>query len=204
MKIGIIGAGNIGSSLAQVWSAKGHEVVIGVRDPNSPKAQQALANLGSGGRAVSLPEAAAFGEVLAIALPWNAVRESLAAMGDLRGKIIIDATNRFNAEPGDAPSAAEDIARLATGAHVVKAFNTMGWESLHNPIFNGVPVTAFICGDDATAKSTVMNLAQEMGINAVDAGPLSNARAVEALAQLWVYMMRSGAGRDMAFTLIRR
>jgi 8-hydroxy-5-deazaflavin:NADPH oxidoreductase len=204
MKIGIIGAGNIGGSLAQVWSAKGHEVVLGVRDPNSPKTQQALASLGSVGRAVSLGEAAAFGEVLAIALPWNAVRESLAAMGNLSGKIIIDATNRFNAEPGDAPSAAEDIARLAPGAYVIKAFNTMGWEALRDPIFSGVPVTAFICGDDAVAKATVMNLAGEIGINAMDAGPLSNARAVEGLAQLWVHMMRSGAGRDMAFTMIRR
>jgi hypothetical protein len=204
MKIAIIGAGNIGGTLGKVWAAKGHEVVFGARDPNSAKTQNALAEIGGSARALSLAEAAAFGEVIAIAVPANALKETIAALGDVSGKIIVDATNRIMSSPEDGPSAAEDIAQWAAGAQVVKAFNTMGWESLVNPIFSGQPVTTFVCGDQAEAKATVMKLAEAMGIQAVDAGPLANARGAEAVARLWVSMMRSGMGRDFAFTMIRR
>ncbi len=203
MNIGIIGAGNIGGSLGKVWGAKGHTIRLGARDPGSAKTQQALESI-PGAVAVSPAEAASASEVIVLAVPWNAVRESLAQMGDLRGKVIIDATNRFGAEPGDAPSAAEDVARAAPGAFVVKAFNTMGWETLLNPVFNGHPATAFVCGDSAQAKATVSQLAAEIGLSPVDAGPLSNAAAVEGLARLWVSMMRAGGSRDIAFVLMRR
>jgi 8-hydroxy-5-deazaflavin:NADPH oxidoreductase len=205
LKIGIIGAGNIGGSLGKVWSAKGHEIVFGVRDINSPKTQAALAEIGGIVRAVSIPEAAAWGEVIVLAVPWAAVRETVVAMGDVKGKIIIDATNRISpVSPEDEPSAAQAIAKWSPGARVVKAFNTMGWESLLNPVFSGHPVTTFVCGDDGRAKETVMKLAEEIGIQAVDAGTLANAGAVEAVARLWVSMMRSGMGRDFAFTMIHR
>jgi len=201
MKIGIIGAGNIGGSLGKVWGVKGHEIVYGVRDAGSPKTQKALA---SGAKAVSIAEAAAFGEMIVLAVPGDALKETVAALGDVSGKIIVDTTNRFSAEPNAAPSAAEDIARFAPGARVVKAFNTMGWETLIDPIFSGQAVTAFVCGDDSDAKKVVMNLAQDIGLGAVDAGPLSNAAAVESIARLWVFMMRNGLGRDFAFTMLKR
>jgi hypothetical protein len=191
MKIGIIGAGNIGGSLGKRWTTLGHEIVFGVRDASSPKTQKSL-------------EAAAFGEIIVIALPWAAVREVLPALGDLRGKILIDATNRFSTEAGDSPSAAEDIAKLALGAHVVKCFNTMGWETLLNPVFGSERASAFLCGDDSTAKATVAALAEALGLRVVDVGPLAHARHVESIAYLWVSMMRSGMGREMAFTLLRR
>lgn len=204
MKIAIIGAGNIGGTLGKVWAAKGHEIVFGARDPNSPKTQTALADIGSSARAVSIADAAAFGDLIAIAVPANALKETILALGNVSGKIIVDATNRIMSSPEDGPSAAEDIAAWAAGAHVIKAFNTMGWETLLNPIYSGQPVTAFVCGDQPQAKSAVIALAQEIGLQAVDAGPLSNARGVEAVARLWVSMMRSGMGRDFAFTMIRR
>lgn len=201
MKIGIIGAGNVGSSLGKGWAVKGHEVVFGVRDPNSPKTQKALAEI-SGAKAVSIAEAVQTSEVLVLAVPGDSVIKTAAGLGDVRGKIIIDATNQMNRPPG--LSLAEEIAGLAQGASVVKAFNTMGWESMLNPIFSGVPISAFICGDDPKAKAAVMQLASDLGMNAMDAGPLSNAPLVEGLAKLWVSMVRSGAARNMAFTMIRR
>lgn len=204
MKIGIIGAGNIGGSLGEVWAAKGHEIVFGVRDPNSDKTRRALAEIGSNSKAVSIAEAAAFGDVLVLAVPGAAVKETVAALGDVSGKIIIDATNYFKHEPGDAPSMAEEIARRAAGAQVVKAFNTMGWEALRDPLFSGLPVSAFICSDDAHAKATVMTLAAEIGVNPLDVGPLANAAIVEGFTKLWMYMMQNGAGRDIAFTVLRR
>ena len=204
MKIGIIGAGNIGGSLGKVWSTKGHQIVFGVRDPNSDKTRKALAEIGANAQALSIAEASTFGEILVLAVPWTAVKETIASLGNVRDKIIIDATNRIAIQPGDGPTGAEDIAKWAVGAHVVKAFSTMGWEAIRDPIFSGIAVTAFICGDEAAAKETVMGLARETGLRAIDAGPLANVAALDSLAKLWIYMMRNGAGRDMAFTMIKR
>lgn len=204
MNIGIIGAGNIGGGLGKVWASKGHNIVFGVRDPNSEKTRKALAEIGSSAKAVSFAEAAAFGEVLVLAVPGSVVRDTLSMLGNVSGKIIIDATNYLKHGASEAPSMAEELAKRAVGAHVVKAFNTMGWEALHDPIFSGIPVTAFICGDEPAAKGAVMKLAAEIGVNPIDVGPLSNAAAVEGMAKLWVYMMQNGAGRDLAFTLVRR
>lgn len=204
MKIGIIGAGNIGGSLGKVWSDKGHEVVFGVRDPNSDKTRKALAETGASAKAVGISEAADFGDVLVLALPWAAVKETIPLLGNVQGKILIDATNRIVSQAGDGASGAEDIAKWAEGAHVIKAFSTLGWEAIRNPIFSGVAVTTFVCGDDAAAKETVLGLARETGLKAEDAGPLANVSALDSLAKLWIYMMRNGAGRDMAFTMIRR
>lgn len=204
MKISIIGAGNIGASLAKVWSAKGHEVVFGARDANSPKTQKAMSEIGGKVRAASIPEAVASSEVVALAVPANALKDTVESLGNVSGKIIIDISNRVVASPGDGPSAAEDVATWAKGAKVVKAFNTLGFETLLNPIFSGQPATTFVCGDDAEAKATVIRLAEEIGLQAVDSGPLANAAGAEAVARLWVSMMRNGMGRDFAFTMIRR
>lgn len=202
MKIGIIGSGNIGGALGRHWTAKGHDVVFGARDPNSPKVRAALAEA-SGARVASPDEAAAFGEVVVLAIPWTAVRDTLPALGNLNGKIIIDPTNRMASGPGDAPSAAEDIQRLVLGAHVVKAFNTIAAEVLAQPHFDTGKVTTFICGDSAEARTTVIALANDVGLDAVDAGTLANAPLVESLTRLYMVLARN-YGRQIAFSLLRR
>jgi 8-hydroxy-5-deazaflavin:NADPH oxidoreductase len=205
VKIAIIGAGNIGGSLAKLWSAKGHEITFGVREVNSAKTQKALAEIGGNIRAVSIAEAAAWGEIVVLAVPWAAVRETVVAIGNVAGKIVIDTTNRFIPySPENEASGAEAIAKWSPGARLVKAFNTMGWDTLVNPNFGGQKATVFISGDDVEAKKTVMKLAEEIGLQTADAGPLANAGEVEAMARLWVWMMRNGMGRDFAFTIIRR
>jgi NADPH-dependent F420 reductase len=204
MKIGIIGAGNIGGSLGKLWAAKGHTIMFGARDPQSQKTQAALAALGASARVGSLAEAAAFGDVIVIAVPWQAVKEAITAMGDLKGKILIDATNRFTPPSSDdSPSAAADVARFAPGAKVFKAFNTLGYETILDSQFGAARASTFICGDDAEAKAIVMKLAAETGLEVVDAGPLANAAWVEALPKLWIYLART-MGRGIAFTLLRR
>jgi len=115
---------------------------------------------------------------------------------------IIDSTNRFTA--GRAASGAEEIAGLAPGARVVKAFNTIGAELLAGPRFDMQSATMFICGGDAQAKSIVASLAQKLGFEVVDAGPLSSAGMLESLARLWVSLARGGLGRNIAFKLLRR
>ena len=103
MKIGIIGAGNIGGSLGKVWSTKGHQIVFGVRDPNSDKTRKALAEIGVNAQALSIAEASTFGEILVLAVPWTAVKETIASLGNVRDKIIIDATNRIAIQRQIAP-----------------------------------------------------------------------------------------------------
>lgn len=132
------------------------------------------------------------------------MREVLPTLGDLSGKIVIDTTNRFGRSPEDGDSAAQDIAKLLPGAKVVKAFNTMGWETLINPVFSGEKATVFLAGDDSAAKNVVAGLATEIGLDTVDTGPLANAGMIEKMSELWVTMMRSGHGRDFAFRLIQR
>lgn len=205
MRIGIIGAGNIGGSLGAGWAKGGHEVMFGARDPNSDKTRKALEAAGTDVKVGTPAEAAAFGEVVVLAVPWPNVREVIPAMGDLSGKILVDTTNRFTPpSPDDGPFAAADVAKLAGGAKVVKAFNTLGWEGLVDPTFSGHRVATFVCADDADARQTVMDLATELGLDAKDCGALANAQHVEGMGKVWVYLMRNGAGRDMAFTVLER
>lgn len=205
MKIGIIGAGNVGSSLGRAWVARGHDICFGVRTPHDPPIQALLGELGERAQAGTVAEAAAFSDVVVLAVPWHAVEDAVRAAGDLNGKVLIDATNRFGPPgPDDAPSAAEALARLAPGANVVKAFNTIGAEHYQDPIFEGdAKATLFICGDDEPAKSVTNILATELRFDVVDAGPLSNAALLESLARLWVSLARGPLGRDIAFRLLR-
>lgn len=199
MKVGIIGAGNVGSALGEALLRQGHQVMFGSREPGSEKMGALLTRLGSGASAGSIAEAVAFGEAVAISTPWAGVAEAVT-QGDWSGKVVIDATNRF----GDYPrSAAEDLAALIPGAKVVKAFNTIGAEHLLDPVVHGQRASMFICGDDPAAKALVGDMVQAIGFELVDAGPLEKARLLEKLAELWVSLMRSGAGRNIAFKLLR-
>ncbi len=203
MKIGIIGAGKVGGNLGAGWSKKGHEVMYGVRDPNSDKTRKAVG--ASKDVKVGTPaEAAAFAEVVVLTVPWGAAHQTIPALGNLSGKIVIDTMNAFAPPPPQHGSVGQDVAALATGAKVVKAFNTMGEETMANPDFNGQSATAFVCGDDADAKAVVIRLAKDLGMDAYDAGPLANAVYTEGMTKLWAVLAMGGLGRHIAFKLIRR
>lgn len=213
MKIGIVGAGNVGGTLGRILVKKGHEIVFGVRDPESPKVQATLEATGSKARAASVKEAAEFGEVLILATPWNATQEAIAQAGDLTGKIIIDAINPIELTPvglaagltvGHTTSAAEEIAGWATGASVVKAFNNIGASCFENPQFGTQKATAFICGDSAEAKKIVANLAEEIGFEAIDAGDLKQARLLEPVGMLWIHLAFNGMGQNFSISLVKR
>jgi 8-hydroxy-5-deazaflavin:NADPH oxidoreductase len=203
MKIGIIGAGNIGSELAQGWSALGHEVLVGVRDTNGEKAQKVLAATAGKVKLTSVREAATFGEVVVIAVPWGSVRDALAQAGDLAGKIVIDPTNRFIPPAADdGPSLAETIARLAPGSRVVKAYSTTPSAQLLQPLLEGKPVTVFMASDDAEAKQTVSDLSKQLGLDPVDVGALSVAAHIEGM----VYVIAGAASHlswNIGFRLMR-
>lgn len=210
MKIGIVGAGNVGGTLGRLWAGQGHDVMFGVRDVQSPKVQALLQATGSKARAGSVAEAAAFGEVVFLAVPWSAAKDAVRASGDLGGRTLVDCTNPLlpglaGLSVGHTTSGAEEIARWAVGAKVMKAFNTTGVETMANPQFGAQQASMFVCGDDAGAKSAVMELGEEIGFDMIDAGPLVNARLLEPLAMLWIYLaVRQGMGRDIALKLLQR
>lgn len=209
MRIGIIGTGNVGGTLGRSWAARGHEVIFGARNPRSASVTALLDEIGPAARATGTKDAVAAAEIVVLAVPWEAAREVIGHLGELSGKILVDTTNPiapgFELALGHDTSAAEEIAAWASGARVVKAFNTLGAEHLANPTFGDEVLTMFLCGDDADARETVAELARQLGFEVVDAGPLRNARLLEPLAMLWIRLaLVEGAGRDIAFKLIRR
>jgi predicted dinucleotide-binding enzyme len=210
VNIGIIGTGEVGSALGRLWAAKGHAVMFGSRDPQSPKVRALLGAI-SAARAGSAWEAAQFGTVVVLATPFHATEAAITAAGDLSGKIVLDATNPLNADTppsgltiGLTTSAAEHIAAWASGARVVKGFNTLGARLFGDPVFDGQAASMFLCSDDAEAKSVVTGLAAELGFDVVDAGPLVNARWLEPLAMLWIKLSLAQGMRPIAFKLLRR
>ena len=208
MKIAILGAGHVGGALGKKWAAKGHEIVYASRNPESVEMQKLCGETGAGARAATAAAAVADAEVVLVATPWSATLDLLRTIPDWKGKTLIDATNPLNAaydglEFPNTTSAAEAIA-TATGARVVKAFNTVGANIMTNPAFAEGPAMLPYCGDDAAAKHTVAELIRQIGFDPVDVGPLRQARLLEPLALLWISMAFSNFGREFAFRLVRR
>src|SRR3954451_15002866 len=131
MKIGIIGAGNVGGTLGRRWAERGHDVLFGVRHPDDDKTRRLVAAVGPRAQAGTVAEAASFGEVVVLATPWPATEAAIRQAGDLTGKALIDCTSPLKPdlsglEVGFNTSGAERVAGWASGAKVVKAFNTTG------------------------------------------------------------------------------
>ena len=189
--VAMIGTGNVGAALGRRFAEHGHQVVYGSRDPSAADVRELVAVTGHGAVAVTQAEAAAQADIVILAVPWSAVEGVVRALPSLRGKIVVDPTNpRVMASDGfaDYPpiedSNAERIARLAPGAQVVKAFSTLGFETMFDPKVAGGPVTVPIVGDDRAAKERVAVLAREIGLEAIDVGPLRHARIIEGLHYL--------------------
>ena len=205
MNIAIIGSGNIGGGLARAWRKRDHQVTIGAREPGDSELAALCAQIGA--RAATIADAIAAAEVVVLALPAKAI-DDLATSASFAGKIVVDCTN--NVAPGmqlafgHTTSWAEQVAGKLAGARVCKSFNAQGAENLADPVYGGVRATNWYCGDDAAAKQTVHQLVEDVGFEAVDAGPLSAARLLEPLMLLWMASSRSVGTRDLAFKLLRR
>jgi NADPH-dependent F420 reductase len=209
MKIGIIGGtGRLGSSLGKIWAEKGHEIMIGSRDPQ--KAKKLANSLGVNIIGGTYEEAVKFGDIIILTVPWSGAKESIKEAGNFEGKIIVDSTTTTAPPLGGPlirvdPSAAEKVAKWAVGAKVIKAVHTIGVESLNRVQFGSQQASLFICGDDLDAKSKAKQLGIDIGFEVIDAGPLKNARLIEPLGMLWIELAyNQGMGTDIAFKLLRR
>lgn len=203
--VALIGTGNVGAALGRRFAAAGHDVVYGSRDPGAADVAALVRTTGHGAQALPPAQAAARARVVVLAVPWTAVEDVVRGLGDLSGKIVVDPTNpRAMAADGfaDYPfegSNAERIAAWAPGAAVVKAFNTLGAETMLDPSLARGPVTLPVVGDDRAAKDVVLALARDIGLEAVDVGPLRHARIIEGLH----YVRANASGGRINFHLPR-
>ncbi|MGZ9724043.1 NADPH-dependent F420 reductase [Rhizobium miluonense] len=190
MKIAVIGTGNMGAGLARLLAGTGSDVVIGHRDP--AKAASFAAELGSNVEAGGIAAAVKLADIVILAVPYGAVAETLKAAGNLKGKVLVDITNPVTSDfrglvVGHSTSAAEEIQVLAPEATVVKAFNTIFSQLLPVEGRRGKVLQVFVAGDDEKAKDAVSRLAKSAGFEAVDAGPLTNARFLEPIGEMNIH-----------------
>ena len=206
--VSIIGAGNVGMALARAITGKGVNVTLGVPDPG--KYRDAVARLGERAQLGTVTQAIAAGEIVILAVPYAAALQVAQSTVDWQGRILVDATNPLapglaGLALGTSTSGAEQLALLAHGARVVKAFNTTGAENMGQSAYPGGLPWMPVCGDDAEARSRVLALAAMLGFEPADLGGLSAARYLEPFAMTWIHMaFKHGFGRNFAFGLLRR
>ena len=210
MKLAILGAGSVGSTLGRVWAKQGHTVIFGVRDVNVPKVQTLLAEIGTNAEAAPLAEAAAQAEVIILTVTWDAIPEVVKTVGKLDGKILLDCTNplvgnQLDAALNTTQSGSEQVAAWFPGATVVKIFNQIGWETVANPQYGTEAATMFYAGDDAQAKQIAAQLASDLGFEPIDAGSLAVSKFLETLAVFWGRLAYGQSmGRNIAWRLLKR
>jgi len=194
-KIGIIGSGSVGQTLASGFLKFGYEVMIGSRDLS--KLAEWKLSAGEGGSVGSFEETAQFGDIIVLATKGSAALNALHLAGkeNLAGKTIIDTTNPI----ADAPpengvltfftelnhSLLERLQKELPKAHFVKAFNSIGSSQMINPDYGAEKPTMFICGDNQQSKDEVAHICNLFGFEPEDMGTAEAARAIEPLCMLW-------------------
>lgn len=200
MRVGIVGAGNMGAAFARRLSGAGHDVFITSRTPD--EAKRVAETLPENVNALEQSQLADRVDVLIAATPFAEQVNALRGTGNLSGKTIVDISNPLTSDMsglvvGHTTSAAEEIAKALDGARVVKAFNTVFSQVLGDGRTAGVQV--FYAGDDENAKRTVRTLIDSLRFEPIDAGPLRNARYLEPVGMLNIYLgYMAKMGTDIA------
>lgn len=211
-RYGVLGSGPVGQVLAKGLKAHGYQVMIGSRTP----AKLAEFGKASGIATGSFADVAKWAEGVVLAVAGRAAQQALEAAGkaNLRGKLVIDATNPISEEPpddgvihfftGPNDSLMERLQKAFPDARFVKAFSCVGNAFMVNPSFPGGKPTMFYCGNDAEAKQDVARLLEQFGFELADMGKAAGARAIEPLCQLWCIPGMLQGSWDHAFRLLRK
>lgn len=205
MNIAIIGTGNVGGALAGKWAAKGHRVLLGVRNTAQFKGMHLLEIPEISAHPIA--DAVAQSEVVVLAVPAMATVETCAALGNTEGKIIIDTMNVVMGRgPQGFANTSEAILAHTASTDVVKCFNTTGFNNMLDPIYGQQALDAFMAGDSAAAKEVARQLALDAGFAACyDIGGNDRFTLMEQFAFFWINLaMFQGQGRDIGFKLLRR
>ncbi len=209
-KIAIFGAGSVGSALGNGFAKAGHSLFFVVRGGSAESAARLKALVDeTGAQSGTATEAVAFADVVVLALPWEAAEATLASV-DLTGKIVLDAINPLQPNLAGlivppAGSAGQQVAAWAPGARVVKIFNSTGAGNMANPVYGEGAAVMLYAGDDAEAKKVARGLAEDLGFEAQEVGPLAASAWLESVAMVWITLAYArGLGRDFAFRLMKR
>jgi predicted dinucleotide-binding enzyme len=189
-RIAVIGKGNVGGALTRGLERAGYSV-------------RAIGN-----DAAAVRDAGAWGEVIILAVPYGAIEDAVRELGDgIHGKVLVDASNALTPDyqlaVGFTTSGAEELQKRVPAAKVVKAFNTVFAQHMDTGTVKGTQLSLLVAGDDAAAKASVSTLGRDLGFDAVDAGPLTNARWLESLGYLNIqlgYMLKMGP--EIGFVLV--
>jgi hypothetical protein len=194
MKIGVLGTGNVGSTIASKLVSLGHDVKMGSRSATGDKALAWVASAGPRASAGTFADAAGFGEVVFNCTNGNATLQALdagvaEAVGD---KVLVDLANRLPLPPERGTSLGEEVQRALPRARVVKALNTVNAPVMVDPAQLPGSHTLLLCGNDAEAKRVVRGLLESFGWrDAVDLGDIRAARETEGYIGLWLALAKS-------------
>jgi 8-hydroxy-5-deazaflavin:NADPH oxidoreductase len=213
MKIGILGSGIVGDTLSNGFLNRGHGVMRGTREPQ--KLADWKAKAGERASVGSFGEAAAFGELVILAVKGGAAEKAVELCGSaLDGKVVIDTTNPIADKPpvngvlqfftGPNESLLERLQLKAPKARFVKAFSCVGAPSMIDPDFGGQKPSMFICGNDEGARAEVARFLAAIGWDVEDMGSAEAARAIEPLCMLWCIPGLRGGGWSHAFKLLKK
>jgi len=192
MRIGIIGKGNVGTALATGFSRAGHEIKFGHRDPKEP-----------------VDEAAKWGDVIIMAVPFGSVPDAARAIGSASdGKPLIDVTNALDKNMdlaiGFTTSGAEKLKNYLPKTRAVKAFNTVLAQNQSRGRIGEAQLSLFVASDDEMAKKIVMRLGEDIGFDPIDAGPLKAARYLEPMGVLMISLgYKLKMGTKIGYKLIK-
>ena len=182
MRIAILGAGHVGSTLGRLWHAAGHDVTFAARDAARPRAL--AAELGERAHAASVADAVAGAEVVLVAVPGPAVTDVLQAAGPMDGRVIIDAANSFRQQQVILRSLADAFPR----ARWVRAFNSLSASIMADDNHRKPPWVVFLSGDEE-AKPVVAQLVRDAGFDPVDLGGIDDSRLQDPGSALWLNLL---------------
>jgi 8-hydroxy-5-deazaflavin:NADPH oxidoreductase len=212
-RVGVLGTGEVGRRLAAGFNSRGHEVVIGSRDPDKSDLREWLSNDGAGVQAAAFREAAEHGELVVLAVLGDAAQDVIgqADPKNFGGKVVIDAMNPLDFSGGFPPklsisgedSLGERVQRALPDAKVVKAFNTIGNQYFVDPEFSEGRPTMLIAGDDEGAKALVLDVLADFGwLDTFDIGGIEGSRELEAICIAWVKIGGARGSWDHGFKLL--
>ncbi|HEY6003522.1 MAG TPA: NADPH-dependent F420 reductase [Anaeromyxobacter sp.] len=195
LKIGIVGAGRIGGSLASLWAKAGHEVLVSSRHPD--QLGDLVKSLGPKARAGTPREAAVFGDVVLVSVPYAALPQIGRDLAkELSGKVVLDTGNPYPQRDGEMAEEARRkgtgvaSAELLPGVRLVRAFNAINWRSLQSEAHrSGKPIAIPIAGDDAEALRVATRLVKDAGFEPVVVGPLSRARLFDVGTPVYTQLL---------------
>jgi len=196
MKIGVIGSGEVGQTLASAFLKEGNDVMLGTRNTSKDEVIK-WKNKNASGKVGTFEDTAKFGELLVLATAGDVIEKVITIAGtfNFSNKTVIDVTNPIDKQPpvngvlkfftSLDESLMERLQKIIPDAKLVKAFNIVGSDLMYKPNFPGGKPTMFICGNDDEAKKTVTGILTSFGYETEDMGKIEAARSIEPLCILW-------------------